>query len=262
MQLTEEQTQRYSRNIILPQIGGVGQTELLKSNVLIIGAGGLGSPAALYLAAAGVGHLGIIDSDHVELSNLQRQILHTTKDLDQPKTESAERTLNELNPDVEITPHNQRLTADNAKNVINDYDFIIDGTDNLASKFLIADACHFSNKPYSHAGVLGWEGQTITVIPGQTTCYRCIFAYPPPEDAVPSCAQAGVLGVVPGVFGTIQAAEAVKYLLPQGRLLTDRLLTYNALNMSFRTVPVQKNTECPLCGEEPEIKELHLPRTA
>ena len=252
MQFTEEQTERYSRNIILPEIGGSGQTELLKSKVLVIGAGGLGSPAALYLAAAGVGNLGIVDDDKVVLSNLQRQILHTSSEIGNAKTDSTNRKLTDLNPDVEVTPYNQRLTTANAGDILKDYDFVIDGTDNFSSKFLIADTCHYSDKPYSHAGVLGWEGQTITVIPGRTTCYRCIFPSPPQDNAVPSCAQAGVLGVVPGVIGTIQATEAIKYLLEKGQLLTDRLLTYNALSMNFRHVPIQKKAECPLCGKNPE----------
>lgn len=256
MGLNEEQIERYSRHIILPEVGGKGQEKLLESKVLIVGAGGLGSPASLYLAAAGLGTIGIIDADAVDISNLQRQILHATADLGKPKVESAREKLHAINPDVAICVYHQRLTAANALDIIRDYDFVIDGTDNFPAKFLVADACHFARKPYSHAGILRFDGQTITVIPGETTCYRCVFNAPPPSGAVPSCSQAGVLGVLPGVMGSIQAAEAIKFLLGIGELLTNRLLVYDALAMDFRTVKVRRNINCPLCGENPAITEL------
>jgi molybdopterin-synthase adenylyltransferase len=256
MNLTEEQIERYSRHIILSDVGGKGQQKLLQSKVLLVGAGGLGSPAGLYLAAAGVGTIGIIDGDVVDLSNLQRQIAHATADLDRPKTESAAAKFQAINPDVVIRTYQELLTAVNALEIIADYDFVIDGTDNFAAKFLVADVCHFAKKPYSHAGILRFEGQAITVLPNKSTCYRCVFNFPPPAGAVPSCSQAGVLGVLAGVIGTIQATEAIKYLLGIGELLTDQLLTYNALKMKFRNVSLRRNNKCPLCGEVPSIIEL------
>ncbi len=256
MNLTETQIERYSRHILLPQVGGKGQEKLLAGKVLLVGAGGLGSPAGLYLAAAGVGTLGIIDGDVVDMSNLQRQVLHGTADVGKPKVDSAEATLRALNPDVTVRTYRKRLTADNALEILKDYDFVIDGTDNFAAKFLVADACHFAGKPYSHAGILRFDGQTITVLPGQTTCYRCLFGSPPPRGAVPSCSEAGVLGVLAGVMGTIQATEAAKYLLGIGELLTGRLLVYDALAMAFRNVPIRRNGNCPLCGGQPRITEL------
>lgn len=256
MKLTEEQIERYSRHIILTQIGGKGQEKLLKSKALIVGAGGLGAPAGLYLAAAGVGTIGIMDADLVDVSNLQRQIFHHTPDLNRPKVESAAEKMRAINPDVNVRIHKERLVSDNALNILRDYQFVIDGTDNFPSKFLVADACHFAQKPYSHAGILRFGGQTITVIPGKTTCYRCIFAAPPPAGAVPSCSQAGVLGVLPGIIGSIQATEAVKCLLGIGDLLTNRLLVYDALAMKFREVKVSRNRNCPLCGDSPTITAL------
>jgi molybdopterin/thiamine biosynthesis adenylyltransferase len=254
--LTGEQVERYSRHIILSEVGGRGQEQLLAGRVLLVGAGGLGSPAGLYLAAAGVGTIGVIDSDVVDLTNLQRQVLHGTSDVGKPKVESAEASMAEINPDVQIRTYRERLTADNASEILADYDFIIDGTDNFPSKFLVADACHFAGKPYSHAGILRFEGQTITVLPGQTTCYRCVFKQAPPAGAVPSCSQAGVLGVLAGVIGSIQATEAVKFLLGIGELLTGRLLVYDALKMRIRTIHVNRNRDCPLCGSNPTITEL------
>lgn len=256
MNLTEEQIERYSRHIILSKVGGKGQQKLLEGKVLLVGAGGLGSPAGYYLAAAGVGTIGVIDGDVVDMSNLQRQIAHSTPDLGRPKVESAAEKYRAVNPDVVINTYKDLLTASNVLNIIKDYDFVIDGTDNFPAKFLVADACHFVKKPYSHAGILRFEGQAITVLPGQTTCYRCIFNAPPPPGAVPSCSQAGVLGVLAGVVGTLQATEAIKYLLGIGDLLTDRLLTYNALEMKFRAINLRRNKGCPLCGKNPEITEL------
>ena len=256
MGLTEEQIERYSRHILLEQVGGVGQEKLLSSKVLIVGAGGLGSPAALYLAAAGVGTIGIIDADKVDLTNLQRQIIHHTSDLGVEKVKSAENKMRAINPEVTVKTYHQLAKADNIREIIREYDFVIDGTDNFPAKFLINDACYFEKIPFSHAGILKFYGQLITVLPGETTCYRCIFNAPPPAGAVPSCSQAGVLGVLAGVIGSLQATEAIKYLLGLGRLLTDTLLTYDALEMEFRAVKLNRNPNCPLCGEDPQITEL------
>ena len=256
MSLTEQQIERYSRHIILEEIGGVGQEKLLASKVLIVGAGGLGSPAALYLAAGGVGTIGIIDGDKVDLSNLQRQIIHHTSDVGVEKVKSAENKIREINPDVTVKTYNQLAMADNIREIIRDYDFVIDGTDNFGAKFLINDACYFEKIPFSHAGIVKFHGQLITVLPGKTTCYRCIFNAPPPTGVVPSCSQAGVLGVLAGVIGTLQATEAIKYLLGLGKLLTSTLLTYDALEVEFRRVKLSRNPNCPLCGERPKITEL------
>lgn len=256
MELTEQQIERYSRHIILQQVGGVGQAKLLSSKVLIVGAGGLGSPAALYLAAAGVGTIGIIDDDKVDLTNLQRQIIHHTADLNADKVDSAKAKIKAINPDVTVQTYKIRATAQNIAEIIRQYDFVIDGTDNFPTKFLINDACYFEKVPFSHAGILRFYGQLITVLPDKTTCYRCIFRAPPPAGAVPSCSQAGVLGVLAGVIGSLQATEAIKYLLGIGELLTNTLLTYDALKIEFRKVKLSRNLDCPLCGSKPEITEL------
>lgn len=256
MSLNEEQIERYSRHIILPEVGGKGQERLLAGKVLLVGAGGLGSPAGLYLAAAGVGTIGLVDADAVDLSNLQRQVVHGTKDVGRAKVVSAMETMQAINPDPEIRVHEYRLDASNALDVIRDYDFVIDGTDNFPSKFLVADACHFAGTPYSHAGILRFDGQLMTVVPGESACYRCVFGAPPPPGAVPSCSQAGVLGVIAGVIGALQATEALKFLLGQGDLLTGSLLVYNALRAEFRKVTVRRNAQCALCGEHPTITEL------
>lgn len=244
MTLTLDQNSRYARHLSLPQIGAEGQQKLLTSRVLVIGAGGLGSPAALYLAAAGVGKIGLVDSDVVDLSNLQRQILHSTADLNVPKVESASRKLVALNPDVNVMPYRARFQADNAAELLGDYQVVLDATDNFASKFGIAEACHKYNKPYVHAGILAFQGQVMTVLPGQTACYRCVFGDAPPPAGLPS----GPMGPVPGVIGAIQAMEAIKYLLNMGELLTDRLLVFNALTMRFREVSVARNPRCTICG--------------
>jgi len=262
MNLTEDQIERYSRHIILPEVGGKGQEKLLAGKVLLVGAGGLGSPAALYLAAAGVGTIGVIDGDVVDLTNLQRQVIHFTPDLGKPKVQSAAEKMRAINPDVKVKTYQELLTDANALEILAGYDFVIDGTDNFPSKFLVADACHFAGKPYSHAGILRFDGQMMTVRPGITACYRCVFNAPPPAGAVPSCSQAGVLGVLAGVVGTLQATEAVKFLLEQGELLTDHLLVYNALTMSFRKVALKRNPHCPLCGEKPTITELRAEEQA
>jgi molybdopterin/thiamine biosynthesis adenylyltransferase len=223
---------------------------------LIIGAGGLGSPAALYLAAAGVGTIGIIDADKVDLTNLQRQIIHRTSDVGVEKVKSAENKMRAINPDVTVRTYHQLAKADNIREIIREYDFVIDGTDNFPAKFLVNDACYFEKIPFSHAGILKFYGQLITVLPGKTTCYRCIFNAPPPTGVVPSCSQAGVLGVLAGVIGSLQATEAIKYLLGLGKLLTNTMLTYNALTMKFREIKLNRNPDCPLCGSKPEITEL------
>jgi molybdopterin/thiamine biosynthesis adenylyltransferase len=254
--LTEQQIERYSRNIILQQVGGAGQEKLLGSRVLIVGLGGLGAPAALYLAAVGVGTLGLLDGDAVDVTNLQRQIIHHTGDVGRRKVASAEEKIRALNPDVTVRTYDIRARADNIRDIIRDYDFVIDGVDNFFAKFLINDACYFERIPFSHAGILQFEGQLLTVLPGRTACYRCLFRSPPPAGSVPSCGQAGVLGVLPGVIGSLQATEAVKYLLGIGELMTDSLLTYSALTMEFRKVPVPRNPDCPLCGPQPTITRL------
>lgn len=256
MNLNEQQIERYSRNIILKEVGGKGQERLLQSKVLIIGAGGLGAPAALYLAAAGVGTIGLVDGDSVDVSNLQRQIIHFTGDVGIAKVDSAREKIKQLNPDVKVKTHRKMLTSGNIKDVIADYDFIIDGTDNFPAKFLINDACVLAGKPYSHAGILRFNGQTITVLPGKSACYRCLFKEPPPPGAVPTCSQAGVIGAMAGIIGTMQALEAIKYLLGLEDLLTDRLLVFEGLAMKFREVSVGRNMKCPICGETPSITSL------
>jgi molybdopterin/thiamine biosynthesis adenylyltransferase len=256
MSLTEKQMERYSRHIVLEKICGVGQKKLLASKVLIVGAGGLGSPAALYLAAAGIGTIGIIDADKVDLTNLQRQIIHHTSDVGREKVKSAAGKIRAINPDVTVNTYHQLAKADNIRAIIRNYDFVIDGTDNFPAKFLINDACYFEKIPFSHAGILKFYGQLITVLPDETTCYRCIFNSPPPAGVVPSCSQAGVLGVLAGVVGSLQATEAIKYLLGIGKLLTGTLLTYDALEMNFRSVNLNRNPNCPLCGKNPRIIKL------
>ena len=255
MELNEEQIQRYSRHILLQDVGVEGQEKISNGKVLIVGAGGLGAPVALYLAAAGVGTIGIIDGDVVDLSNLQRQVIHFTEDVNKPKVLSAKEKINRINPDVKVVTYQELLTASNALDIIKDYDFVVDGTDNFPVKFLINDACVKAQKPFSHGGILRFEGQTITVLPG-TACYRCVFHAPPPPNAVPTCSQAGVLGAIAGMLGTIQAAEVLKFLTGVGELLTNRLLTFNAKTMEFRTIKVKHNHKCGVCGDEPTITEL------
>lgn len=256
MNLDDDQLKRYSRHIILEEVGIEGQQKLLDGSVLVIGAGGLGTPAAQYLAAAGVGKIGLVDADEVELSNLQRQILHYTDDVNTPKVESAENKINQLNPDIEVETYPYYLTSENILEVIEDYDFVIDGTDNFPAKFLINDACVKAGKPFSHAGIIKFRGQTMTVVPDESACYRCTFPKPPEPGSVPSCKEAGVLGVMGGVIGTIQASEAIKYLLDKGELLTDTLLTYEALGMDFRKVDLKRRENCEICSDNPEITEL------
>ena len=258
MGFSNEQLERYSRHIILKEVGAQGQQKLLESKVLIIGTGGLGAPAALYLAAAGIGTIGLVDYDCVELSNLQRQIIHDTADVGKPKVRSGKESINKMNPDVEVVTYQEWVNSGNIRDIIRDrdYDFIIDGTDNFPAKFLINDACVLMGKPFSHAGIIQFRGQTMTFVPGQGPCYRCVFVAPPPPDAVPTCKEAGVLGVMGGIIGTIQATEAVKYLLKLGELLTGRLLVFDALTMEFRKVKLASRQNCPVCGENPSITEL------
>jgi molybdopterin/thiamine biosynthesis adenylyltransferase len=255
MDFSAEQIERYSRHILLQDVGVEGQEKISKGKVLVIGAGGLGSPALLYLAAAGVGTIGVIDGDVVDLSNLQRQVIHSTPTVGMPKVLSARETMKRLNPDVEVVTYHELFTADNALEMIKEYDFVIDGTDSFPVKFLINDACVMGKKPFSHGGILRFDGQTLTHLPG-TACYRCVFHGPPPPNAVPTCSQAGVLGAIAGMLGTIQAAEALKFLTGTGELLTNRLLTFNAKTMNFRTVKVKHNDKCPVCGDHPTITEL------
>lgn len=256
MGLTNEQIERYSRQLILPDIGGKGQEKILKAKVLVIGAGGLGSPCALYLASAGVGRLGIVDSDNVEINNLQRQIVHSTANVGKPKVESAKLRLNAINPEVEVIPLNIRLTSENILNIIKDYDIVVDGSDNFPTRYLVNDACVLLKKPLSHAGIFRYDGQAMTILPGQGPCYRCLFPEPPPPGLVPSCQEAGILGAVAGVLGTLQANEVLKYILGSGELLVGRLLVFNALSATFRQVKVPRDAKCPVCSDNPTITKL------
>jgi molybdopterin/thiamine biosynthesis adenylyltransferase len=255
---TEEQLERYSRHIILKEVGVKGQKKLMEGRALIIGAGGLGSPAAMYLAAAGVGTIGIADADAVDLSNLQRQIIHATPDVGKPKVISAKETMNAMNPDTEVVTYHEWINHANITDIIRDrnYDFVLDCTDNFPAKFLINDVCVMLKKPFSHAGIIRFQGQLLTYIPGKGPCYRCVFREPPPPGAAPTCGQAGVLGVMGGVIGALQAAEALKYLLGIDGLLNGCLLTYNALTMDFRKVKLARSPGCQVCGEAPAITTL------
>ncbi len=256
MAFTNEQLERYSRHIILSEVGVKGQKKLMNAKVLIIGAGGLGAPAAMYLAAAGVGTIGIADADEVDLSNLQRQVIHTTDDVGKPKVESAAETMRAINPDVNVVTYEEYITSENILDIIKDYDFVLDGTDNFPAKFLINDACVMAEKPFSHAGIIRFKGQLMTYVPGEGPCYRCVFKNPPPKDAVPTCKQAGVIGAMGGVIGSLQAMEAIKYIIGKGDLLTGKLLNYDALKMEFHTIKLPKDHHCAICGDEPTITEL------
>lgn len=259
MALSDDQLDRYARHIILREIGGAGQQKLLRSKILIVGAGGLGSPLALYLAAAGVGTLGIIDDDAVDLSNLQRQIAHGTADIGASKVESAARSVARLNPDVTVIAHKERLTADNAARIIAGYDLVTDGTDNSETRFLLNDACYFGKKPLVSGAILQFDGQITTFKAyeeGANPCYRCLFPVPPPPDVAQTCGEAGVLGALAGVVGSIQAVEAVKELLGIGEGLSGRLLLYDALAAEFRKIKVPRDPACPLCGNSPSITGL------
>lgn len=255
MEFTDSQIERYSRHIILQDVGVEGQIKILEGKVLIVGAGGLGAPVALYLAAAGVGTIGIIDGDVVDLTNLQRQVIHFTPDVNKAKVLSAKEKMEQLNPEVKVIAYQELLSTYNIFDIIKEYDIVVDGTDNFPTKFLINDACVLAQKPFSHGGILRFEGQTFTYTPGNA-CYRCIFDSPPPPNAVPTCSQAGVLGSIAGMLGTIQATEVLKFLVNKGELLTNRILTFNALSMDFRTIAFRKNANCPICGEHPSITGL------
>ena len=257
MAFTDDQLERYSRHLILKEIGVRGQKKLLAARVLVIGAGGLGSPAAMYLAAAGVGTIGIVDDDVVDLSNLQRQIIHGTGNVGMPKVESAAETVTSINPDVTVKPYHIRVSAGNIAELIAGYDVIVDAADNFSTKFLINDACVLAGKPYIYGGALRFEGQLMTYVPGRGPCYRCIFRDMPAAGEVPSCKETGVLGAVVGVIGSMQAVEAVKLILGVGKPLTARLMTFDALAMTCRAVPLpEREPDCPVCGEHPTITTL------
>ena len=253
---SEDQIRRYSRQIILPDVGGKGQRKLLESKVLLVGAGGLGSPAGYYLAAAGVGTLGFVDFDVVDLSNLHRQILHHTLSVGQPKTASAAETISRLNPDVQVIQHQERLTCENALRLFEPYDVIVDGSDNFPAKYLANDACVLLGKPLVLGAVFQFDGQASVFLPREGPCYRCIFPQPPPPGSVPSCQEAGVFGAVVGVIGTIQATETIKLLLGLGQSLAGRLLVYDGLMAEFLEVTIQRDPNCQLCGDSPTIMEL------
>ena len=253
--LTPYQVERYSRHIIMPQVGSAGQRKLLNASVLIVGAGGLGSPIAVYLSLAGVGTIGIVDFDTVDVTNLQRQILHQNDDVGRPKVQSAVETLKAYNPDVNVITHEEPITSANAMDIVPNYDVIINGADNFPARYLVNDAAYLSGKPLVDGSILLFDGQATTYLPGKG-CYRCLFPEPPPPGEVPSCAEAGVLGVLPGMVGTIQATEAVKVIMGVGDTLTGRLLLIDALDMEFRTVKVRRNPNCPLCGDNPTVTEL------
>lgn len=259
MDFNEEQIERYSRHILLEEVGVEGQEKLLDSKILIIGTGGLGAPAAMYLAAAGIGTIGLVDGDEVDLSNLQRQIIHQTQDVGKLKVQSGKETINAINPDVKVITYNEFATSENIMDIIKDqdYDFILDGTDNFPAKFLINDACVLAKKPFSHAGIIRFQGQLTTYIPDNgTPCYRCIFQSPPPAGVVPTCREAGVIGAMGGIIGTLQAMEAIKYLLGLGETLAGYLLTYDALKMEFKKIKINHNKRCGVCGDNPTINTL------
>jgi adenylyltransferase/sulfurtransferase len=254
---TPDQVARYARHLILPEVGGAGQRKLLNSSVLLLGAGGLGSPAAMYLAAAGVGKIGIVDFDVVDASNLQRQLLHGHDDIGRPKVQSAAETLRNLNPDVEVVPINEHLNSETAMRIFSPYDVIVDGTDNFPTRYLANDAAHFLAKALVHGSIFRFEGRLALFDSAKGTgCYRCLFPEPPPPGSVPSCAEGGVFGVLPGIVGSIQAVEAIKLITGIGRTLAGRLLLFDALEMEFTTVKLRWDPDCPVCGKNPTITEL------
>ncbi len=255
MVLTPDQVNRYSRHIIMGDVGSKGQRNLLGAKALIVGAGGLGSPSAIYLALAGVGTIGIVDFDVVEISNLQRQILHHTSDIGRPKLESARDNIISYNPDTNVVLHEVRLESHNAREIISQYDLVINGADNFATRYLVNDACYLEGKPLVDGSILIFDGQATLFLPGQG-CYRCLFPEPPPPGLVPNCAEAGVLGALTGLVGSIQATEALKLILGIGESLVSRLLLIDALSMSFREVRLKRNPSCPLCGDNPTVTEL------
>ncbi|HEX7233074.1 MAG TPA: molybdopterin-synthase adenylyltransferase MoeB [Candidatus Binatia bacterium] len=255
-QYTPDQLIRYSRHFLLPEVGEDGQAKLLQAKILMIGAGGLGSPAAYYLAAAGVGTLGIIDNDVVDISNLQRQILHANDRVGMPKVESAKKTLEALNPDVKVIPYQAKLTSENIMEIIKDYDFVVDGCDNFPTRYLVNDACVLTNKPNVHGSIFQFEGQATVFYPRKGPCYRCLYPEPPPAELAPSCAEAGVLGVLPGLIGVIEALEAIKLILGKGDSLIGRLLCFNTLTMEINTLKLRRDPNCPMCGDHPTIHQL------
>ena len=255
-QFTPDQLNRYSRHFLLPEVGEAGQAKLLDAKVLCIGAGGLGSPTAFYLAAAGVGTIGIVDMDVVDVSNLQRQILHTNDRVGMPKVESAQKTLNALNPDIKVIGYQERVTSENIMELIRDYDVIVDGCDNFPTRYLVNDACFIANKPNVHGSIFQFEGQATVFYPHKGPCYRCLFPEPPPPGAAPSCQEAGVLGVLPGLVGCVQALETMKLILGAGKPLIGRMIYFDTLSMELRIHKLRKDPSCPLCGEQPTITGL------
>lgn len=255
-QFTADQLNRYSRHFLLPEVGEAGQAKLLDARVLCIGAGGLGSPAAFYLAAAGVGTIGIVDMDVVDVSNLQRQILHTNDRVGMPKVESAQKTLNALNPDIKVVGYQERLSSENIMRLIGDYDVIVDGCDNFPTRYLVNDACFIAKKPNVHGSIFQFEGQATVFYPDRGPCYRCLFPEPPPPGAAPSCQEAGVLGVLPGLVGCVQALETMKIILGVGRPLIGRMVYFDTLSMELRVHKLRRDPGCPLCGEQPTVTEL------
>ncbi len=254
--LTPEQLIRYSRHFILPSVGEEGQKKLLASKVLIIGTGGLGSPLALYLSAAGVGTIGLVDFDTVDLSNLQRQVIFAESDIDTPKVDAAAKRLRQMNSDLKIIKHNERITSENALRIIKDYDIVIDGTDNFPTRYLTNDACVLLNKPNVYGSIFRFDGLVTVFKADEGPCYRCLYPEPPPPGMVPSCAEGGVLGILPGTIGVIQATEAVKLICGIGKSLVGRLMVYDALNMTFRELKLRKDPNCPVCGKNPTITQL------
>ncbi|HYV27184.1 MAG TPA: molybdopterin-synthase adenylyltransferase MoeB [Candidatus Eisenbacteria bacterium] len=257
MQLSNDEIRRYSRHLILPEVGLAGQKKICSTSVLCIGAGGLGSPIAMYLAAAGIGKIGLVDFDAVDFSNLQRQIIHGTEDVGRPKTQSAKETINSINPNIEVVIHSTRITSENAFDLISPYDIIVDGTDNFPTRYLTNDACVLLKKPNAYGSIFRFEGQASVFAPHLGgPCYRCLYPEPPPPGMVPSCAEGGVLGVLPGIIGCIQATEILKLALGKGSSLIGRLLLFNALDMKFRELKLRRDPQCPLCGENPTITKL------
>ena len=256
IEFTDEQIERYSRHIILPEVGGAGQQKMLEARVLLLGAGGLGSPAAYYLAAAGIGNLGIVDFDQVDLSNLQRQIIHSTERIGMLKTESAKKTIQALNPDVNVTLYNEKIDSSNILSIIKDYDYVVDGSDNFPTRYLVNDACVMENKTLIHGSIYRFEGQVTVFKPNSGPCYRCLYPEPPPPGMSPNCQEGGVLGVLAGIVGNLQVVEVLKLILGIGEPLVGKLLIYDALKTEFRNLNLRKDASCPLCGEEPTIKEL------
>ena len=255
-ELSPKELSRYARHLSLPEVGRQGQTRLKNSRVLIVGVGGLGSPVALYLAAAGVGTLGLVDFDEVDITNLQRQILHGTEEIGKPKLESAKKRISSVNPNVQIVKHSCRLDSHNALEIMQNYDVVVDGTDNFPTRYLVNDACVLLGKPNVYGSIFRWEGQVSVFAKDDGPCYRCLFREPPPPGLVPNCAEAGVLGVLPGVVGSLQALEVIKLILDEGDSLVGRLLIFDALELKWREVKLKRNPDCPVCGDEPTQKEL------